>query len=135
MGIKLLTTRKQIEGKITKALQRKEEKYIQKLTEAGNILVTEAIRSGDYQDQTGRLRRSIGFVVMKDGVLVSEYFQGGATAYEAKEKAINGANQHQGIVLAVIAGENYASYVESKGYNVLTTARQIASKLIPKVLK
>lgn len=41
----------------------------------------------------------------------------------------------KGIVLIVVAGMNYASYVSAKGYNVLDSSELLADKLVPKMLK
>ncbi|MGV4578106.1 hypothetical protein ACQ1R5_10635 [Ornithobacterium rhinotracheale] len=40
----------------------------------------------------------------------------------------------RGYVLVVVAGMNYALYVESKGYNVLSTAEQLAEREVPRLL-
>lgn len=40
-----------------------------------------------------------------------------------------------GLVLVVVAGMDYASYVEAKGYNVLNSAETLAKTLVPQMLK
>lgn len=39
-----------------------------------------------------------------------------------------------GLVLIVVAGMEYASYVESLGYNVLNSAEDLAKKLVPEMI-
>ena len=41
----------------------------------------------------------------------------------------------KGFVLIVIAGMKYASYVEARNYNVLTSAELLAEREVPKLLK
>ena len=79
-----------------------------------------------WEDDTHRLRSSLGYVVYHNGVEVASNFQstGGSAGGEgvqigyavAKEEAA----KYPGIVAVVVAGADYASYVEAKGYDVLT---------------
>lgn len=88
-----------------------------------------------YKDQTGNLRSSIGYCVYKDGKRVSEGFEAkpgsesGQTGI-AKAKAFTQeiAKGYAGRTCAIIvAGMDYAVYVEGKGFDVLTgSARQFA---------
>ena len=41
----------------------------------------------------------------------------------------------KGIVLIVVAGMNYARYVEKMGLNVLDSSEMLAKKLVPRMLK
>lgn len=40
-----------------------------------------------------------------------------------------------GLVLVVVAGMDYAAYVEARGYNVLNSAETLAKTLVPEMLK
>jgi len=40
-----------------------------------------------------------------------------------------------GFVLVVVAGMKYASYVEARNYNVLSSSELLAEKEVPKLLK
>ena len=80
-----------------------------------------------YKDRSGLLRSSIGFVIYDHGKKVAENFE-----------AINGEKSSEGttvgksvaeqaaaswtncIVSVVVAGADYALYVESKGYDVIS---------------
>ena len=73
------------------------------------------------------LRSSIGFVVYDHGQKVVDNFQGagGASAAEGvnkgKQVAEAAAKEHPAAIVAVVvAGADYALYVESKGYDVVT---------------
>ncbi len=72
---------------------------------------------GTYKDQTTNLRNSIGYFVYQDGELIRENLVGNA---EENRKEIADLVKKQGFQLIGIAGMNYASYVESKGYNVIS---------------
>ncbi len=70
---------------------------------------------GTYKDQTTNLRNSIGYFIFHNGELV----------HEKNEIVTNKAKVEEfikptGFQLILIAGMNYASYVESKGYNVIS---------------
>jgi hypothetical protein len=43
-------------------------------------------------------------------------------------------NYPKGYVLIVVAGMNYATYVEAKGYNVLSTAEHLAQVEFPRMI-
>ena len=80
-----------------------------------------------YTDRTTLLRSSIGFVVYDHGQKVVDNFQGagGASAAEGvnkgKQVAEAAAKEHPAAIVAVVvAGADYALYVESKGYDVVT---------------
>lgn len=69
------------------------------MTEAGEMAVQYAKDHGDYQDQTGTLRRSNEYEVVEDGLILKN---------EAE----------------------YASYVEAKGFDVLSGAALEAEKFL-----
>lgn len=92
-----------------------------------------------FHDQTGNLRSSIGYVVVKDGKPVNVSFgavKGGhAGVNEGQRLALQiGSKQTEGYALVVVAGMNYAVHVESKGRDVLTSAEKFAEKEIAKEL-
>lgn len=92
-----------------------------------------------FRDQTGNLRSSIGYVVVKDGKPVNVSFgavKGGhAGVNEGQRLALQvGSGYTDGYALVVVAGMNYAVHVESKGRDVLTSAEKFAEKEIAKEL-
>ncbi len=72
---------------------------------------------GTYEDQTTNLRNSIGYFIFHDGELIRENQIGSAVA---NKQEVQSLVLPKGFQLIGIAGMNYASYVESKGYNVIT---------------
>lgn len=92
-----------------------------------------------FQDQTGNLRSSIGYVVCCDGKPVNVAFEavkgGHVGVNEGQRLALQVGGQHtEGYTLVVVAGMNYAVYVESKGRDVLTSAEKQAEKQIAQEL-
>lgn len=92
-----------------------------------------------FHDQTGNLRSSIGYVVVKDGKPVNVSFgavKGGHTGVnEGQRLALQvGSKYTEGYALVVVAGMNYAVHVESKGRDVLTSAEKLSKKQIAKEL-
>lgn len=81
-----------------------------------------------FNDDTGNLRSSIGFIILYDGQLVhSDFTQspqgtdkatGVATGTEYAEKL--GLDYSKGWAIITVAGMDYAGYVEALGYDVIT---------------
>ena len=70
---------------------------------------------GTYKDQTTNLRNSIGYFIYFNGELVSFHNKDITNIEKVKEFV-----KPSGFQLILIVGMNYASYVESKGYNVIS---------------
>lgn len=81
---------------------------------------------GDYLDQTGNLRSSIGYFVLNDGEIVKGEFSGTAEGIAAGRQALELVKVKRGYQLIGVAGMDYASYVESKGYNVISAQSVVA---------
>lgn len=86
-----------------------------------------------FKDQTGNLRSSIGYIIFKDGVPLETFFnkvKNGTEGVKTGEKFAEevGKGHKEGYLLVVVAGMNYAIYVESKGRDVLTTGELTAKK-------
>lgn len=80
-----------------------------------------------YKDRSGLLRSSIGFVIYDHGKKVTDNFEarngekgseGAALGKKVAEQAA--ASWPNCIVAVVVAGADYAIYVESKGYDVIS---------------
>lgn len=126
-----------------------ERQIIESLCRVGEEAVSLARRphANDWQDQTGNLRSSVGYVVFKDGVQIRQ------SAFETVPPKVNregtkftgakeglrlaqevGRSHKEGYTLVVVAGMNYAVHVESKGRDVLTSAEKYAEKQIAREL-
>lgn len=99
------------------------EAIIMACTEATNA----AKSLNTYKDQTHYLRSSIGYVVYNHGEKVAESFNstggtnGAAGVEEGQRMAEAAAMQYPNdIVGVIVAAADYALYVESKGYDVIS---------------
>ena len=101
------------------------EKILQALDSTGQRMVEVARNTKTYQDKTGNLTASIGYGVYRRG---TQYSVGGFGYGEGGQKGLakleQVATQHKAkeYVLIVVAGMDYATYVERRGYVVLDTA-------------
>jgi hypothetical protein len=79
---------------------------------------------GQYKDDTTNLRNSIGYLVYHNGEKVFRNMDGTNTSVIGEaglgESKIQEFIKPTGFQLIGIAGMNYASWVESKGYNVIS---------------
>ena len=111
----LATQKQKLEAAILSAL-----KFI------GEAFVGEARSNGNYEDQTGNLRSSIGYMIFKNGQAVFESFPGSnaPAVQKAREVALQVAAAFggNGFLFVGIAGMEYAAAVEAKGFDVITTS-------------
>ena len=111
------------EKEVSEQVDSLNERILAEFIRAGEKFVTEAREQeqshelGHYKDVTSNLRNSICCFVFLDGELVHENQIGNAVENKqiAQELVLP-----KGFQLIGIAGKNYASYVESKGYNVIS---------------
>ena len=111
----------------------------------GETCIKIARETGDYNDITGNLRSSIGYIVLSNGT-VKKYgapvqtsgkkgdgSAGVATGNELLTKLK--AEYPYGVVLILCAGMEYAAFVENvRGKHVLIDAELEAQRLIDKLL-
>lgn len=84
--------------------------------------------AGGFNDQTGNLRSSIGFIILYNGEILHQDFemsprgtdkQAGLNAGKSYAKE-QGMENQKGWAIITVAGMEYASWVEAKGYDVIT---------------
>ena len=100
-----------------------DQKIIEALQYIGENFVTKARNTGNYSNNTGNLRSSIGYVILKDGQIVDSNFPGdkaGGVSEGMKTAEDVAADYPQGFVLIGVAGMSYAAAVESRGFDVIT---------------
>lgn len=112
------------------------------LSYVGLESVKEARQSGKYTDQSGNLRSSICYAIIENGLVLKkgafERVKPTATNAETQGNALINklaGTYNSGLVLVVVAGMEYAAYVEARGYNVLNSAETLAKTLVPKMIK
>lgn len=141
MPIKRLTPTAEIDRYITGRVEDIKKAIVYNLCAVGEQVLNAARLTNSYKDQTGNLRSSIGYVVAVDGEIVQ--MSSFDTVKEGREGSRGGKEYAMqlvrdfphGIVLIVVAGMNYASYVSAKGYDVLDSSELLADKLVPQMLQ
>lgn len=141
MPVKLTTPRSAFDMAIDEITEQAENAIINILMYVGESCITEARDNGSYMDQTGNLRSSIGYVVVNNGKIVGmkvcEQVKDGTEGKGKAESYMTRlASEHStGICLIVVAGMNYAVYVEGRGKNVLSSAELLAERMVPQMLE
>lgn len=144
MGVTANFTKADVKKRIDAFLDEIERKQIARLQRLGEMCLIEARNNKGYMMQTGALLSSTGYQVFVDGVAIHSQFD--ATSGAESEAAARGIKTGQtiaeqigketkGVALVVVAGMNYAAYVEARGYNVLTSAEHLAERELPKMLE
>lgn len=122
-----------IESGIIRILQRAGEQFVRDARMAMNIDAS-AFPKGDYLNHTNNLRSSIGYFLLKDGQVIQMNIEGTGDGRNAAMEVISSLPNKGGYQLVGVAGMYYASYVESKGYNVITSQADVAIVNIEKLL-
>ena len=144
MGIKANFTKEDVKRRFDAFLDEVERKQITRLQRLGEKCLIEARTNKGYMMQTGALLSSTGYQVFVDGVAIHSQFDAASGAQsEAAAKGVKTGQalaerigkETKGVALVVVAGMNYAAYVEAKGYNVLSSAEHLAERELPRMLE
>ena len=144
MAIKPNFTKDDVRKRFDAFLNEIEKKQIARLQRLGEMCLVEARTNKGYMMQTGALLSSTGYEVFVDGVAIHSKFDAASGAESnAAETGIKSGQSiaesigkgTKGIALVVVAGMNYAAYVEAKGYNVLSSAEHLAERELPRMLE
>jgi hypothetical protein len=144
MGVVQVTPQGEIDAFMERAMKRNERAVESVLFQAGEMAQNSSRLHGDYKDQTGNLRASVGYTVSKDGnVLNTGGFVPGGGSERGSKGVVEGskavaekASAARGVyALTVVAGMDYAEYVERRGYNVLSSGEREADEYVGRRLK
>lgn len=144
MAIKPNFTKDDVRKRFDAFLNEVEKKQIARLQRLGEMCLVEARTNKGYMMQTGALLSSTGYEVFVDGIAIHSQFDAASGAESnAAEMGIKSGQSiaetigkgTKGIALVVVAGMNYAAYVEAKGYNVLSSAEHLAERELPRMLE
>ena len=144
MAIKPKFTHADVQKRLDAFLAMVKKKQIARMQRLGEMCLIEARNNKGYMMQTGALLSSTGYMIFVDGVALHSQFdaasgaesnaaQNGIKAGQALAEKV-GKNT-KGVALVVVAGMNYAAYVEAKGYNVLSSAEHLAQRELPRMLE
>lgn len=125
------------DGRINRFTVSIEQRIIWTLAMVGENFVNDARNIRTYQDQTGNLRSSIGYIIARDGNIIQENIEGKAEGRSQAKKIADEVlrENKKGFVLIVVAGMEYAAAVESKGYDVITGSVPAAKALLKSKIK
>lgn len=147
MGIRQTTSPRQIKQDIDTFIKNGENQILDRLFLLGQTCYEQALSKKGYQNRTGNLGSSTGFIILNNGRLVR---QGGFRRINGPDRDTTNIDGSQlgreyadllareypsGYVLIFVAGMNYAGYVEAKGYNVITSAEIWAQREAENLLK
>lgn len=144
MAIRPNFTRDDVKRTFDRFLAVVKKKQIVRLQKLGEMCLIEARNNKGYMMQTGALLSSTGYMIFDDGVALHTQFDAasGAESNAAQDGIKAGESlaekvgkETKGVALVVVAGMNYAMYVEAKGYNVLTSAEHLAERELPRMLE
>lgn len=96
---------------------------------------------GGFGNITWNLRSSIGYCLMYEKKVVESYFpkiiggtEGEEVGRDLAERLANYGDYGDGIVLVLVAGEDYASFVAAKGKDVIESSTTAFQTEITKLL-
>lgn len=142
MGAKRITTMAEIRAKMEKATQKLHSEVVRTLARLGEECVIKAKdrpQTESWFDQTGNLRNSIGYIILRGGQIVRKggFIGKSAGAKEGRKFAEQVARKYPtGYVLVIVAGMKYAVHVEAmEGKDVLATPTLYARKRLPELME
>lgn len=145
MGIKAVTSNKEIAKLILSECERVEMLTVRALSYLGEMCVKEARdrpQEESWIDRTGNLRSSVGYVIAKNGKVIG--YSGFTRTLSASDGVFAGKSLAEeialrsgsGYVLVVVAGMNYAEYVEAMDNKVvLASAELLARRELPNMMR
>jgi len=134
MGIKPKFGNGAVAAQVNAFQVRLEKATVFMLQYLGEELAKYAKERHNYQDQTGNLTNSIGYAVVRQGKILTyggENQPGEGAAEGLKVAQQMAATLPNSFSLIIVAGMNYAAYVEAKGYNVILPAQLKAMNDFP----
>jgi len=126
IGFEITTDMKALSVQIEKEIENQTIKHLSKILHRAIELVRTKMLNTAYQDHTGNLNSSTGFIIYKDGKVVHKDFResdiGTDKVTGLKEGlniALNELRESKGWGVVLVSGMEYASWVESRGFEVL----------------
>lgn len=140
MGLTPMFNLQQMKGAILDFADQMQSSQMEALARIGEEFVNNAKDNGSYEDRTGNLRNSVGYVIALDGeVMDSKFFASGnpqddTGIKKGMQMAQSISQQYKGLVLIGVAGMEYAAAVERKGYDVITGSVPEVQEFLKEVL-
>lgn len=133
--------KQRIEADMLQFKQRQERVILRRLQAIGEEAINTARTSRRYLDQTGNLTSSIGYVILRRGSIVNK------AGFDKTKEGDEGVRQGESLAtslakdyphdfaLIVVAGMDYAAYVEAKGLGGMTAAELQSKASIEQFVK
>lgn len=127
-------------------LQNGNQAVINAMQYAGETFVRNAriktAAEGGFNDITGNLRSSIGYIIIQNGKQLFENFEASGTGTDGETGTTKGlefaqsigALYNRGLALICVAGMEYAAAVESKGKDVITGSSLLLASQLKELL-
>lgn len=115
--------------------QNVEQAIISRMARVGEQFVNDAKSQQTYQDRSGNLRSSVGYFILKGNRLLDWKLVGNSKGVEASKELLSSLPKSDAIRLIGVAGMDYASLVEARGFNVITLQSMVAIDELDKQLK
>ena len=148
MGITKKVVKNTFQQYVTERLEQLKSQYARGLIAAGIETVNYIRnRSGEtsWYDDTGNLRSSIGFVILDDGKIIFQSgfetvksgTEGSRIGKEFSEQVAQRTEQFKrGLVLLVVAGMEYAAYVEAmENKDGLASSKPYANRIVQEMIQ
>lgn len=138
MAITRQTPQVEISNTIVASTNNLNRAIIHSMEVAGQQGTNEARAHGEYLDQTGNLRSSVGYKVAYNGIVV------GSSAFDKVRNGDKGSrigndfakstaeSIHGNHCLVLVAGMDYAPYLQAKGRKVLGDAEEVTKRSLTK---
>jgi len=116
---------------LDKVIEHESQKWFDELVDdyrkAGKLFVERAVAKAAFNNITWNLRSSIGYLIIWNGEVLESYFKDLKDGTEGQEVGRDYAlfvakliDEGEGLAMALVAGEEYAWFVESKGKDVIS---------------
>jgi len=109
---------------------------------SGKLFVERAVAKATFNNITWNLRSSIGYLIIYNGQILESYFinlkdgtEGQEVGREYAEFVARLIDEGEGLSMALVAGEEYAAFVEAKGKDVIKGSTAYFETQIKALLK
>lgn len=125
-GLQIVTDMKSLAREVEKEIEKETIKHLSKVLHRAVELVRKKMLNVAYQDHTGNLNSSTGFIIYKDGRVVHEDFRLSSKGTDketglkvGREVAFSVSRESKGWGIVLVSGMEYASWVQGRGYEVV----------------
>lgn len=129
IGLEIVTDMNVLAKEIQKDIDAETLKHLIKVLSVGVEKVRKKMETKPYEDHTGNLNSSTGFIIYRDGKVVHRDFRESAKGTdkatglkEGISLALAELRESSGWGVVLMSGMDYASWVQGRGYDVLLSA-------------